>query len=81
MPHSMPSSRASRRAISKASSSLTWITSSMMSRFSTLGNEAGAEALDLVPARLQLLALHLLRDDRAGDRLDGDGLEATACAS
>src|SRR5262249_20082455 len=39
------------------------------------GGEAGAETLDLVLARLHLLAVHLLRDYRAVDRLDGDGLE------
>ena len=55
MPHSMPSSFARRRAISKASSSLTWITSSMIVKVQHAGNEAGAEALDLVPARLQLV--------------------------
>src|SRR5207302_909270 len=40
------------------------------------GNEAGANALDLVPAGLDLLALHLLRDHRTRDRLDRDRLEA-----
>src|SRR5207237_258943 len=39
------------------------------------GDEAGADALNLVPPRLQLLALHLLRDHRAGHRLDRDRLE------
>src|SRR5262249_29180281 len=41
-----------------------------------IGHEAGADTLDLVPAGLQGLALHLLRDHRAGHRLDGDALEA-----
>src|SRR5205823_1202316 len=40
------------------------------------GNEAGADALDLVRAGLERLAVHLLRDDRAVRRLDGDRLEA-----
>src|SRR5205085_1846647 len=39
-------------------------------------DEAGADALDLVAARLERLALLGLGDDRAGHRLDGDALEA-----
>src|SRR5579862_5461183 len=40
------------------------------------GNEAGADALDAMGRGSHRLAGHLLRDDRAVDRLDGDGLEA-----
>src|SRR5439155_11939937 len=41
-----------------------------------VGNEAGADALNGVAARLELLSLHLLRDDRTVDWLDRDGLHA-----
>src|SRR5262245_22081570 len=40
-----------------------------------VGHEARADALNLVPAGLQRLSLHLLRDDRAGDRLHRNRLE------
>ena len=72
----MPSSLCSRRAHSKASSSV--IVNDLVDdvRVQVLGDEAGADPLDLVTAGLERLALHLLRDDRRGDRLDRDRLEA-----
>ena len=51
MPQSIPSSRASRRVISNASSSRTVTTSSMTSSVEHVGDEPGADALDLVRAR------------------------------
>src|SRR5205823_6933345 len=39
------------------------------------GNETGSDALDFVFAGFQLLALHFLGDNWAGNRLDGDSLE------
>src|SRR5262249_24035876 len=41
-----------------------------------VGDEAGAESLNRVPAGLELLAVHSLRNDGAVDRLDGDRLKA-----
>src|SRR5262249_31449927 len=41
-----------------------------------VGDEAGAEALNAVAPWYDRLPGLLLRDDRAGDWLDGDGLEA-----
>ena len=46
-----------------------------------VGNEAGADALDRVLARLELLAGAALRDDGAVDRLDGDRSSRPACAT
>ena len=72
MPHIKPSCLASCRAVSMASSSghLDHLVDDVDVQH--VGNEAGADALDRVPAGLELLAGPLLRDDRAVDRLDGD---------
>ena len=56
MPDRMPSSRARRRAKSIASSLVTCSISSTSDRSRIVGNEAGADALDLVRPGLQRLA-------------------------
>jgi len=56
MPHIRPSFFAKLRAVSMASSSPTWMTSSMISTFRTSGMKACADPLDRVPSRLQRLA-------------------------
>ena len=64
----MPSSRATRRAVSKAVWLPTVTTSSMTERSRIVGHEAGADALDLVRAGLAA------RQDRRILRLDRDDL-------
>ncbi len=67
----MPSSRASRRAISKASSLVTWTTSSMISVFSTSGTKPAPMPWILCgPGSTARTARRTAR------RLDGDRLEA-----
>ena len=69
MPPRMPSSRASRRAQVKASSLVTVSTPLKQAGVEVLGNEAGADALDLVRPGLAA------GDDRRIGRLDGNRLE------
>ena len=74
MPTISPSSLANFRAHSNASSLVTVTTSSDQRRIEVLGNEPGADALNLVRARLAAA------DDRRMHRLDGDGLERGVAA-
>jgi hypothetical protein len=78
MPTRMPSSVARRRAISTASSLSTCSTRSTTDEVERVGDEARADALDLVRAGLQFLAGQLLRDDRAFARLHGHGQDLLA---
>ena len=76
MPHISPSSRASCRVVSIASSSCDLHHLVDDRQVQHVGDEAGADPLDVVLAGLQRLAGQSLGDHRAGGRLDGDHLDA-----